>query len=322
MKKLFLFITGAFLFGLSCNKQATNETLVASTEPAATQRRCAADEVLQEQLKADPSLAQRMAAIENFTRDFEKNPAGRLVSGVMEVPVVVNVLWRTASENISAAQIQSQIDVLNADFAATNNDYNLTPTVFQSARSGNCNIRFVLETVNRKQTNKTGWGTNDAMKKSKQGGIDPTSPATKLNIWVCTLTNGILGYAQFPGGNPATDGVVILNTAFGNTGTVRAPYDKGRTATHEIGHYFNLRHIWGDTNCGSDIVDDTPIHTGANYGCPPFPANSTCGGTSHAMMTMNYMDYTDDPCMYMFTNGQKVRMQATYALNGPRASLR
>src|SRR5205085_4332233 len=112
------------------------------------------------------------------------------------------------------------------------------------------------------------------------------------------------------------------NTAFGRTGTVEAPYDKGRTATHEIGHYFNLRHIWGDSNCGNDLVDDTPIHNTYNFGCPSFPDNSSCGGTVHPMMTMNYMDYTDDPCMFMFTNGQKTRMQATYAVGGPRASMR
>jgi hypothetical protein len=278
-------------------------------------------EVLEEQLKADPSLAQRMAAIENFTRDFENNPAGRLVNGVMEIPVVVNVLYKTTSENVSLAQIQSQITALNQDYSATNGDYNNTPSVFTSVRSGDCQIRFVLDTVIRKSTTKKSWGTNDAMKKSAQGGINPTSPATKLNIWVCTLGNGILGYAQFPGGSLATDGVVILNTGFGTTGTATAPFNKGRTATHEIGHYFNLRHIWGDASCGNDLVDDTPIHNSANYGCPGTPT-STCGGTSHPMMTMNYMDYTDDACMYMFTAGQKTRMQATYATGGPRTTLR
>lgn len=129
---------------------------------------------------------------------------------------------------------------------------------------------------------------------------------------------GILGYAQFPGGNSATDGVVIDNNAMGTTGTATAPFNKGRTATHEIGHWMNLRHIWGDANCGNDQVSDTPIATGANYGCPSFPYNSNCGGTTHAMMTMNYMDYSDDACMYMFTAGQKARMLAVFASGGPR----
>ncbi len=325
MKRILLLLAAAFLFGLSCNKsvESNNDAAGERFVPPA-ERHCAAYEVLAEQLKEDPSLRQKMNAIEEFTRDFEQNPlAYRLLSdGTMEVPVVVNVLYRTAAENISQTQIESQITVLNKDFSATNADYNNTPSVFQGVRSGNTGIKFVLQNVVRRQTNKTSWSTNDAMKKSKQGGIDPTSPATTLNIWVCTLGNGILGYAQFPGGKSATDGVVILNTAFGNTGTVEAPFDKGRTATHEIGHYFNLRHIWGDTNCGNDLVGDTPIHTTYNFGCPSFPANSTCGGASHPMMTMNYMDYTDDACMYMFTAGQKTRMQATYAPGGPRASLR
>lgn len=324
MKKILLLFAGAFLFGLSCNKSVKlNEEALTDEQAAPTMRHCAAYEVLAEQLKADPSLQQRMDAIEEFTRDFERNPsASRLLpDGTMEVPVVVNVLYKTNAENISTAQINSQITILNQDFAATNPDYNNTPAVFQGARSGNTKITYVLQNVVRKQTNKKSWGTNDAMKKSQQGGIDPTSPTTTLNIWVCTLGQNLLGYAQFPGGNPATDGVVILNTAFGNTGSARAPFNKGRTATHEVGHYFNLRHIWGDSNCGNDLVGDTPIHTTYNFGCPAFPFNSSCGGT-HPMMTMNYMDYTDDACMFMFTNGQKTRMQATYATNGPRATLR
>ncbi len=323
MKKLLLIIAGSFLLGIGCKKTSTQEQdLLGDAPVAVTTRHCATEEVFQEQLRNDPSLAQRMAAIEQFTRDFANSPdAGRLVRGVMEIPVVVNVLWKTSDENVSIHQINSQITALNEDYSANNSDYSSVPGIFSSIASGNCNIRFVLDAVNRKQTTKRSWNANDAMKKSKQGGIDATGPDTKLNMWVCTLSNGILGYAQFPGGPAATDGVVILNTGFGTTGTAQAPFDKGRTATHEIGHWFNLRHIWGDSNCGDDLVGDTPIHTTANFGCPGTPT-STCGGTAHPMMTMNYMDYTDDPCMFMFTLGQKTRMQATYALGGPRASFR
>ena len=148
-----------------------------------------------------------------------------------------------------------------------------------------------------------------------QEGVLHRQVLTKLNMWTCNLGNGILGYAQFPGGNPATDGVVILYNAFGLTNLV--PYDKGRTATHEVGHWFNLRHIWGDATCGNDFVDDTPLHTGANFGCPPEGLRSTCIGTP-IMMTMNYMDYSDDPCLYMFSAGQKTRMNATFVVGGPR----
>ena len=323
MKKLLALFAGCFLFFLSCNKNATTDPPLNEDESAdvPTHRQCASYDVLEQQLQADPTLQNRMTAIEEFTKNFERNPqAYRLLpDGTMEIPIVVNVLYKTAAQNISQAQIQSQIDVLNKDFSATNIDYNLTST-YNSVKSGNTGITFVLDQVVRRSTTKTSWTTNDAMKKSAQG-IAPTSPTTKLNLWVCNLSGGILGYAQFPGGSSATDGVVIDDNAMGNTGTAAAPFDKGRTATHEIGHWFNLRHIWGDATCGNDLVGDTPLHNTANYGCPAAGHLSTCSGTP-VEMTMNYMDYTDDACMYMFSIGQKSRMQATYAVGGPRASFR
>ena len=282
------------------------------------QRTCASHEVHQQQLKDNPGLAKRMADIEAFTKKVTSDISTyRLVNGVIEIPVVVNVLYRTAAENISLTQIQSQIDVLNADFSATNADYNSTPALFQPVRSGNTNIRFVFDQVIRKSTTKTSWGTRDAMKKSKQGGINPTSPTTKLNMWVCTIGGGILGYAQFPGGSSSTDGVVIDSKYFGLTSSY--PYNLGRTATHEVGHWVNLRHIWGDATCGNDQVEDTPLHNGPNYNVPTYPHLSTCTGTP-IEMTMNYMDYTDDRGMYMFSKGQNVRMQAVFAVGGPRNS--
>jgi hypothetical protein len=243
----------------------------------------------------------------------------RLVNGVYEIPVVVNVLYRTTTENISDAQIASQIAVLNADYAGTNTDISLVPSIFTSVKAGNTNIRFVLSQTIRKATTKTSWSTNDAVKKTASGGLNPTNPTTCLNLWCCNLSGGILGYAQFPGGSSTTDGVVIDNNAFGSVGTVTAPYNKGRTATHEVGHWLNLRHIWGDATSGNDLVGDTPLHTGANYGCPAANTKSTCTGTP-VMMTMNYMDYTDDACMYMFSAGQKARMLATFAVGGGRNS--
>ncbi|MES1218945.1 MAG: zinc metalloprotease [Bacteroidota bacterium] len=324
MRKLTLFLTTGLLFSLSCNKSARpDDENAQAEEPAAiNQRSCASNDVLLEQLRADPSLQRRMDDIESFTRRMTDNPAeaARLLpGGIIEIPVVVNVLYRTAAENISQAQIQSQIDVLNEDYGATNTDYNNTPALFQSVRSGNVNVRFVLDQVIRKSTTKKSWGTNDAMKKTSGGGLAPTSPTTKLNLWSCNLGGGILGYAQFPGGSSATDGVVIDNNAFGRTGTVTAPYNKGRTATHEVGHWMNLRHIWGDANCGNDLVGDTPQANAANFGCPAYPHLSTCTGKP-VEMTMNYMDYTDDACMYMFSAGQKTRMLAVFASGGPRAA--
>jgi hypothetical protein len=235
------------------------------------------------------------------------------------IPVVVNVLYRTAAENISDSQIQSQINVLNQDFTATNSDFNSTPTEFTGVAT-DVDITFELVSINRKLTSKTSWGTRDAMKKSTQGGTDPTSPSDTLNFWVCTIGGGILGYAQFPGGSPATDGIVCDSKYVGVTPNTGAsyPYNLGRTATHEIGHWMNLRHIWGDATCGSDLVSDTPTHNTANYGVPVYPHYSTCPGTP-VEMSMNYMDYTDDRGMYMFTDGQKSRITPLFASGGARA---
>nr|WP_218155326.1 M43 family zinc metalloprotease [Chitinophaga sp. YR627] len=139
-----------------------------------------------------------------------------------------------------------------------------------------------------------------------------------MNIWIVgAMSGGVIGYAQFPGGAAATDGVVIADDCFGNTGTATSPFNKGRTATHEIGHWLNLRHIWGDATCGNDFVGDTPTQNAPNYGCPGYPHLSTCAGNP-IEMTMNYMDYTDDRCMYMFTAGQKTRMLATFLTGGGR----
>ena len=317
MKKALLSAVSLLLL-VSCSNDETNSSTndLAATTTHEYHRGCASHEVHEQQLRENPELAIKMAEIERFTQNAIAN--GRLVNGKIEIPVVVNVLYRTAAENISLTQIQSQIDVLNKDFNALNSDFNQVPTTFSGVKA-NVGISFVLDAVYRKSTTKTSWGTRDAMKKSTQGGINPTSPTTKLNLWVCTIGGGILGYAQFPGGSSATDGVVIDSKYFGTTGTATAPFNKGRTATHEVGHWMNLRHIWGDATCGSDLVSDTPTHNAANYGMPVFPHYSTCTGTP-IEMTMNYMDYTDDAGMYMFSNGQKSRMLAIFASGGSRFS--
>lgn len=324
MKKIIPIALLCMMFGSSCMKNSPTATIDEQPEIAfqPQERKCATYEVLQEAMQEDAELKGRMENIERFIQEYLQSPRqNALISGgILQIPVVVNVLYRTAAENISLTQIQSQIDVLNEDYAAVNSDRNATST-YQTVKSGDVKVRFKLDTVIRKFTTKTGWTINNAMKKTSTGGINPSSPTTKLNIWVCTLTGGVLGYAQFPGGASTTDGVVILNTAFGRMGTVKAPFHKGRTATHEIGHWLNLRHIWGDALCGDDFVGDTPQHDHPNLGCPAAGHRSACAGTP-VEMTMNFMDYTDDACMYMFTLGQAARMQASFALGGPRASFR
>lgn len=329
IKKIFGLAAIVSLVLFACKKSDTPfNSELAENEIAGTfsgPRACATEEVLKRQLQEDPTLQQRMDEIEAASRKGIQNPQMyKLTNNIMTIPVVVNVLYRTTAENINKAQIQSQIDVLNADFQAKNIEYNDNTFYISNTnvKSGDTRIRFTLDSIRTKYTNKTRWMTNDDMKKSSKGGIDPYSPTTKLNIWVCNLGNSLLGYAQFPGGSSSTDGVVIHTLAFGNgtSYTLFNNYNLGRTATHEVGHWFNLRHIWGDASCGNDQVDDTPQHSGANYGCPASDLKSTCTGKP-LVMWMNYMDYTYDRCMYMFTQKQAERMQKTWEVqNGGRTS--
>ena len=314
MKKIFLSAV-ALVMLFSCQNDTTEMT---PTPSAIAKRGCASQEVLLAQMKADPKLALRMNEIEAFTQ--KTMASARIVDGKIQIPVVVNVLYSTTTENISLAQIQSQVDVLNRDFNATNSDFNQVPSLFAGVKA-NVGISFVLEAVYRRATTRTSWGTNNEMKNTSLGGISPTSPTTKMNLWACTIGGGILGYAQFPGGSSSTDGVVIDSKYLGTTGTATFPFNLGRTGTHEVGHWMNLRHIWGDATCGSDIVSDTPTHNAANSGVPAYPHYSTCSGNP-VEMTMNYMDYTDDRGMYMFSNGQKSRMAAIFVSGGSRASFR
>lgn len=316
MKKSVIAVALLFSF-FSCQDDQVVSSSEADSSAIATHRGCASHEVHERQLKEDPTLASRMAAIEQQTNEFLET--GKIVNGVLEIPVVFNVLYRTSAENISQSQLQSQIDVLNADFRGANSDYN-SSNPFNSVR-GAINVRFYLDGINRKSTTKTSWGTNDAMKRSSSGGINATSPTTKLNYWVCNIGGGILGYAQFPGGATATDGVVIDSKYTGTNGTASYPFNKGRTATHEVGHWMNLRHIWGDATCGNDYVSDTPTHNAPNSGVPSVGHRSTCSGQPLEMY-MNYMDYTDDRGMYMFSKGQVSRMVAIFGSNGSRRSFR
>ena len=278
---------------------------------------------------ADQSAGYRARRREIETFSMTGAPARRTT--VARIATVVHVLYRTAAENIDDEQVRSQLDVLNADFRATNADLDAVPAPFRS-RVGDALVEFELAATDpggevtsgivRTRTSVTTFDgeigeLDDAIKTAAK----PWPAERYLNIWVCSLGGGLLGYAQFPGGPPETDGVVILNTAFGTTGSVEAPFDRGRTATHEVGHWLNLLHIWGDDRLGcrgSDNVSDTPNQGGSNEGCPQFPRLS-CSNGPNGDMFMNYMDYSDDACMCLFTRGQVTRMHA--ALDGPRASL-
>ena len=232
------------------------------------------------------------------------------------IPVVIHVVYKNGNENISDAQIQSQLDVLNKDFTRTNTDAINTPADFLPFAS-NAQINFCLaqQTPNgnptngivRKQTiNNLFTLLGDDIYYDSLGGSTAWNTNKYLNIWVAKTENGVLGWAQFPaGGNSNTDGVVIDFQHFGTIGTVIYPYNLGRTATHEIGHWFNLFHIWGDNSCGDDYVNDTPEQEEGNFGCKIHP-HLSCSNSGD--MFMNFMDYTNDGCMNTFTQGQKNRI--------------
>ncbi|NOZ47217.1 MAG: PKD domain-containing protein [Chlorobi bacterium] len=285
------------------------------------QRTCASNDHMLDQLQNSPKMQEKINELEDYTKNYVQNFTNK-AGETRLVPVHVIVVYSNSQENISDAQIQSQITVLNQDYGGTNSDNN-PPAEFAAVGAGNTGIQFVLSGIERHSDATSSWGTNDAVKSA----YPPTSPTTTLNMWICNIGGGILGYAQFPGGAASTDGVVFSPQYCGsidyNDGSfyLSAPFDKGRTATHEIGHYFNLRHIWGDGNCGADdYVDDTPIAGAANYGCPTYPSKScTSNGGWTSDQFMNYMDYTDDPCMYMFSAGQSARMWA--CLNSSRLDL-
>lgn len=258
--------------------------------------------------------------------------AGRIARDTVKdeliiIPVVIHVLYNTGSQNISNAQILSQLESLNKDFSHLNADTSNTPAAFK-AKAADCRIRFCLAKVDpqgrltggiiRKHTNLEYFLGDDGMKFSASGGDDAWDSRRYLNIWVCNMFGRSLGYATPPGGPEATDGVVINFDVFGTTGFLRAPFNKGRTTTHEVGHWLGLKHIWGDALCGSDEVDDTPPQKSYNYGCPSFPKTSTCSADSKGDMFMNFMDFSDDACMNMFTAGQKNKMRSCFSLNAHR----
>jgi hypothetical protein len=302
-----------------------------SSQLNAQHRTCASQEHLKNQLALHPETANLRAQIEQQTAVFIAQNGATDRTASITIPVVFHIVYNNATQNISDAQIQSQMAVLNADFARLNADTSNTPAAFKPI-AADCQIQFCLAQrtptsaastgIERRSTTVTQFSvTGDSVKYTNLGGLNIWDRNKYLNIWVCSLNGGLLGYAQVPGGTANSDGVVINYTALGTIGTAAYPYNKGRTATHEVGHWLNLQHVWGDDDgfcTGSDQVADTPNQGGENYGCPNYPSPS-CSNTSDIFM--NYMDYTDDECMNIFTQGQKARMQALFAAGGFRASL-
>jgi hypothetical protein len=277
-----------------------------------------------------PEARAKQAEIESYTRAAREGRAA-LRRGVIRIPVVVHVVLRRPAL-VTDAQVRRQIERLNLDFRMKNPDRAKVPAAFRPL-AADAKVEFALARktpagkatsgIRRKQTSKASFShVRDDVKDPARGGAAAWDPRRYLNFWVCVLEGGTLGYGQFPGGPEATDGVVILHTAFGSGGSATAPFDLGRTATHEVGHYLNLSHIWGESRIPScqddDFVQDTPPQFDKNYGTPSFP-HVSCNNGPHGDLFMNYMDYVDDEAMFMFTRGQVARMRAT--LSGPRREL-
>lgn len=253
------------------------------------------------------------------------------------LPTVVHVIYSNNAENISLAQIQSQIEILNEDFQRLNADTTNTPASFQPV-AANCDIEFCLAAidpngnptngVNRVSRSGSPFSMNDFENTIKAQTV--WDPNRYFNIWVANLNGGLLGYAQFPsqsglsglgnnGGAANTDGVVLLHTSVGRPphNPFSGPFNLGRTATHEVGHWLGLRHIWGDGNCNvDDFCNDTPNSDNPNYGCPT--THTSCSSVD---MVQNYMDYSNDACMNLFTEDQKTRIDVVMANSPRRASL-
>ncbi len=306
-------LTGILLLTLSCSLQA--------------QRNCGSEAYKTQLVQNNPAVAQSIqAAALQIKKTLEQN---RLVARrdtsaneLINIPVVIHVVYNTPEQNISETQILSQLTALNNDFSNQNSDKVNRPLVFDNV-AADARIRFCLAQVApdgrpakgiiRKQTSMSVFSADDAVKSNMRGGDDAWDSKKYLNIWVCNLGGRTLGYASLPGSPANVDGVVIGFDVFGTVGSLRPRFNKGRTLTHEVGHWLGVKHIWGDTECGDDEADDTPRQRTYNFGCPSFPTVSACSETADGDMFMNFMDFSDDACMNMFTVEQKKRMRALFA---------
>ncbi|MGV9012157.1 MAG: M43 family zinc metalloprotease [Flavobacteriales bacterium] len=324
----------AFSSGRSLFQSILFCTAIGTAGIVQAQRTCGSMEYLQEQIAADPARGAALQQADEQAVQYALDHGHGEERSLVIIPVVVHVVWNSSTQNVSDARVMAQIDQLNLDYARANSDVGNTPGAF-TGLAANTDIQFCLAQrdpsgnattgIERRQTTVSSFSTNDNVKRYSNGGLDAWPSGSYLNLWVCNLGSGLLGYAQFPGGPASTDGVAVLYSSVGSMtvpGTITS-YKYGRSATHEVGHWMNLRHIWGDdgTSCsGSDQVADTPNQSNENYGCPNFP-HVSCSNGPNGDMFMNYMDYSDDLCMNLFTNGQADRMQSVFGPGGARASI-
>lgn len=301
---------------------------------------CATMERLQLEFARHPELRTKFEQERTTFAKAVKRGGYRLSSGnnssndrtVFTIPIVFHIVSNNP-DNISDAKIQAQLDVLNKAFSGSNADSIRIPPYFKPL-FGKTSIQFCLAQqtpagegtsgIERIKTTQTTFtADNDGVKRASTGGANSWDPKKYYNVWVCTLSNGVLGYATFPddtGTAPEDQGVVIDYRSL--PGGSLTNYNLGKTLPHETGHYFNLYHIWGDDNgtcTGSDDIDDTPNQADATKSCYKGIITDACTSGGNGIMYQNYMDYSFDSCLVMFTTEQVTRMEA--ALAAYRSSL-
>lgn len=292
------------------------------------QSKCNSSEYMAEAIQKDTTLKNKLEEIEIFTRLQNSNSNQRIgnITQIIRIPVVFHVLYRTADENISSEKIIHQLNALNRDFRRKNADSIKTPKAFLPVAS-DMEIEFYLAKqdprgistsgIIRKYTPVSYWVSDDKMKFNKTAGSDAWDTKSYLNIWVCKMLD-VMGYSNLPGTESTKDGIVLSNLHISSNSNIEIKV--GRTLVHEVGHWLNLRHIWGDTYCGDDLVNDTPTQSTFTVGCHT-EIRRTCGNTDAGDMYMNYMDFTDDGCMNLFTKGQKQRARSLFEAGGFRYSI-
>ena len=303
-------------------------SLIMSFASAQSVQRCGTELYHAEMMQKNPDYALSYQSMQRQVNEHLKNQPAVSLQGTINIPVVFHVIYSNAAQNISSVQILENLNVLNQDFNRQNPDTGNTPAPFQSC-AANVGINFCLATQDPNGQPTTGilsvpttvssFSTNNSVKFTAQGGHDAWPASQYLNIWVCNMGGGMLGYATFPGGPAATDGIVAHYATIGgpNAPGTNSPYNLGRNLTHEAGHYLNLPHF--NLNCDPTNTNGChPPQQNLNVNCPSFPS-ITCNNGPNGDQFMNFMQFVDDNCMNMFNVGQAARMSIT--MNGSRSSL-